>query len=180
MDVAAFLQRIESSAIASWIRDSLYAFPLIESSHVVGLTLVFGTIAIMDLRLLGVAWVERPFTKVKNDILKWTWLSFALTVTTGLLMFITNAMVYFNNTQFRSKMALIALSGINMLVFEFTSGRSMHHWTNDRTAPWAGRIAGALSLLMWIGVIFLGRWVGFTTTKTLSPTPDINLDNLFQ
>jgi hypothetical protein len=134
----------------------------------------------MDLRLLGVAWAERPFTKVKNDILKWTWLAFALTVTTGVLMFITNAAVYFSNLQFRSKMALIALSGINMLVFEFTSGRSLEHWNNKRSAPLAGKIAGALSLALWIGVIFLGRWVGFTSTRNAGPAPDINLDNLFQ
>ena len=180
MDVAALLQQIKASGLATSIRDSLYAFPLIESTHVVGLTLVFGTIAIMDLRLLGMAWAERPFTTVKNDILKWTWLAFALTVTTGSLMFITNADVYFNNVEFRFKMALIALSGLNMLVFEFTAGRSMEKWSNDRTAPLAGKIAGALSLILWIGVIFLGRWVGFTSTGHLDAAPDINLDNLFQ
>ena len=180
MDVTTFLKQIEASGFATWIRDSLYAFPLIESCHVVGLTMVFGTIAIMDLRLLGIASVERPFTKVKNDILKWTWLAFALTVTTGLLMFITNAGVYFHNTQFRFKMALIALSGINMLVFALTAGRSVGRWSNDRIAPRAGRIAGALSLALWIGVIFLGRWVGFTSTRHLEPSQEINLDNIFQ
>jgi len=180
MDVASFLQRIETSAIASGIRDSLYAFPLIESFHVIGLTLVFGTIAILDLRLLGMASVERPFSRVKDDIMRWTWAAFAVTVTTGLLMFITNAGVYFNNPEFRWKMTLIALSGINMLVFEFTTGRHFRLWDTDRTAPVAGRIAGALSILLWIGVIFLGRWVGFTSTGNATPTPDINLDNIFQ
>jgi hypothetical protein len=95
-------------------------------------------------------------------------------------MFITNADVYFNNAQFRWKMGLIALSGINMIVFEFTTGRYAHRWDTDRTAPLAGRIAGALSILLWIGVIFLGRWVGFTSTGHVTPTPDLNLDNLFQ
>src|SRR4029453_12873206 len=83
MDIATFLQNIESSAFASGIRDSLYAFPLIESCHVIGLALVFGTIAILDLRLLGLASVERPFSRVKDDIMKWTWVAFAATVTTG-------------------------------------------------------------------------------------------------
>src|SRR4029434_5102571 len=109
-------------------RDSLYAFPLIESCHVIGLTLVFGTIAILDLRLLGLASVERPFSRVKDDIMKWTWVAFSATVTTGLLMVITNGDVYFNNAQFRWKMGLIALSGINMIVFEFTTGRYAHRW----------------------------------------------------
>src|SRR5262245_15538971 len=155
MDVASLLQRIEASALASGIRDSLYAFPLIESFHVIGLTLVFGTIAILDLRLLGIASADRPFSRVKHDIMRWTWVAFAATVTTGLLMFITNAGVYFNNPEFRWKLALIALSGLNMLVFEFTTGRYSHRWDTDRTAPLAGRIAGALSIMLWIGVIFL-------------------------
>jgi hypothetical protein len=180
MDVSAILKTLASSGLASWIRDSLYAFPLIESFHVVGLTMVFGTIAIVDLRLLGLAWTYRPFTRITRDVVKWTWVAFALTVITGLLMFITNAEVYFNNFQFRSKMVLIALSGINMLVFELTSGRAVHLWDNDEAAPPAGRLAGALSLLLWIGVIFLGRWIGFTTTGHITPDTEINLDDLFK
>ena len=114
MDIAALLKSIQSSGLASWIRDSLYAFPLIESFHVIGLAMVFGTIAIVDLRLLGLAWGKRPFSKVTQDIMKWTWVAFALTVTTGLLMFITNAGVYYNNFYFRSKMAMLLLAGIQV------------------------------------------------------------------
>ena len=180
MDITAILKSVESSGLAAWIRDSLYAFPLIESFHVVGLTMVFGTIAIIDLRLLGLSWTYRPFTKITRDIVKWTWFAFALTVTTGLLMFITNAGVYFNNFQFRSKMVLIALSGLNMLVFELTAGRVVHRWDTDKAAPPAGRLAGALSLVLWISIIFLGRWIGFTTTGHATPDTEINLDDLFK
>src|SRR5258706_5793702 len=109
MSVAEFIASLQASGLANRIRDSLYLFPLIESSHVIGLTLVFGTIAIIDLRLLGIASTRRPFTRIANDILKWTWIAFALTVTTGLLMFITNADVYYHNFFFRSKMAMLAL-----------------------------------------------------------------------
>ena len=94
------------------------------SFHVIGLAMVFGTIAIVDLRLLGLASAHRPFTKVA-EVLKWTWVAFGLTITTGLLMFITNATVYFQNVHFRWKMVLIALSGLNMLVFELTCGRNV-------------------------------------------------------
>ena len=180
MDVAAVLQKIEASTLAAWIRDSLYAFPLIESVHVIGLTLVFGTIAIMDLRLLGVASARRPFTRVKRDIMTWTWIAFPITVTTGLLMFITNASVYYDNFQFRAKMGLILLSGINMLAFELGPGRRAHRWDDSPSAPSSAKLAGALSLLLWIGVIFFGRWVGFTSTRHVNPAPDINLDDLFK
>ena len=158
MDIAALLASLEASTLANQIRNSLYLFPLIESSHVIGLTMVFGMIAIIDLRLLGVASTRRPFMRVASDVMKWIWAAFALTAVTGMLMFITNAGVYYHNFNFRSKMALLALAGINMLVFELTAGRTVHRWDKDAAAPLAGRATAALSLVLWIGVIFMGRW----------------------
>src|SRR5216683_3710307 len=115
MDVAALLNSLQASGLATRIRDSVYLFPLIESTHVFGLALVFGTIAIIDLRLLGIASTQRSFQRMASDILKWTWAAFALTALTGTLMFITNALVYYHNFFFRTKMLLLVFSGINML-----------------------------------------------------------------
>src|SRR5438034_2394271 len=179
MSITDFLAFLEASGLATKIRNSLYLFPLIESSHVIGLTMVFGTIAIIDLRLLGIASTRRPFTKIAADLLKWTWAAFALTVTTGLLMFITNAGVYYHSFYFRSKMALLALAGINMLIFELTAARSIQRWDKDTAAPLAGRTVAALSLLFWISIIFAGRWIGFTTTRAASTAdPGVNIEEL--
>ena len=180
MGIQELLASLEASSIATRIRESLYLFPLIESAHVLGLTMVFGTIAIIDLRLLGIASTRRPFSRVASDTMKWTWVAFALTVTTGLLMFMTNAGVYYHNFYFRSKMAMLALAGINVVIFELTAARSVHRWDKDAAAPLAGRTVAAVSLLIWIGVIFLGRWIGFSTTQTdLKTDTDINIDALF-
>src|SRR5437867_2290166 len=165
MSITDFLASLEASNLATTIRNSLYLFPLIESSHVIGLTMVFGTIAIIDLRLLGIASTRRPFSRIAADTMKWTWAAFALTVTTGLLMFITNAGVYYHNFYFRSKMAMLVLAGINVVIFERTTLRSVQRWDKDAAAPFAGRTVAAVSLLIWISVIFLGRWIGFTTTQ---------------
>lgn len=178
MDIAGLLASLESSRLATGIRNSLYLFPLIESMHVLGLTMVFGTIAIIDLRLLGLASTRRPFTTIAVDVLKWTWLAFAVTATTGLLMFITNAGSYYQNAYFRAKMALLVLSGLNVLAFELTARRSIHEWDRNRAAPAAGKTIAALSLVVWISVIFLGRWVGFTLTAPPAPGDEINLEEL--
>lgn len=179
MDLSALLAAAEASRLAASIRESLYFFPLIEALHVLGLTMVFGTIAIIDLRLLGFASTRRAFSKVAADVLKWTWVAFALTVTTGVLMFITNAAVYSGNRFFQVKLALIALSGINMLVFELTARRSIEQWDRQAAAPRAGKMVAAVSLTVWITVIFLGRWVGFTTTRAVAPAaPDIDIESL--
>jgi hypothetical protein len=178
MNIVQLLQSVESSGLAAWLRGSLYAFPLIESFHVIGLTMVFGTVAIIDLRLLGLASAGRPFATLARETIRWTWAAFALTATTGAMMFSTNALAYYQNLQFRLKMSLLVLAGINIVIFSITAGRRVDRWNADRAAPLSGKLAGALSLLLWIGVIFLGRWVGFTKVTDLAPDIDIliNLD----
>jgi hypothetical protein len=183
MDITVSLSWLEASALATRIRDSLYLFPFLESIHVIGLALVFGTIGVIDLRLLGAASTERPFKRMASDILKWTWGAFALTALTGSLMFITNAGVYYPNLYFRAKMVLLVLAAVNMLSFELTLGRSAHRWDKATAAPPAGRAVAVLSLVIWISVIFAGRLIGFTTSraKEVAPTPsDVNLEELFQ
>jgi hypothetical protein len=182
MDIPALLKSLESTGIATHIRTSSYIFPMIESTHVFGLAMVFGTIAIIDLRLLGIASTRRSFKQMASDILKWTWAAFALTAATGALMFITNAGVYYHNFFFRTKMLMLVLAGVNMLIFELTAGRTIHRWNNAPSAPLAGKAVAVLSLAIWISIIFLGRWIGFTTSRAavIEPPPaDINFDNLF-
>lgn len=171
MDIPAILKSLEMSGLAARIRDSLFLFPLIESTHVLGLAVVFGTIIIIDLRLLGIASTHRPFTRMASDILKWTWGAFLLTAATGALMFMTNAPVYYHNFYFRTKMLLLVLTGINLLMFDRTAGRKVNRWDMAASAPAAGRVAAVLSLAMWIGVIFMGRLIGFTTSRAAEVTP---------
>lgn len=181
MDIPSFVEWLQGTGLAARIRDSLFVFPLLESAHVIGLALVFGTIAVIDLRLLGVASTERSFRRMASDILKWTWAAFALTALTGSLMFITNAVVYFHNFYFRAKIVLLVLAGINILVFELTAGRTIHRWDRDPSAPAVGRAVATLSLVIWVAVIFAGRLIGFTTTRAslAEPAPvNVNFENL--
>lgn len=181
MDVNAMLEWLQATSVAVQIRDGLYTFPVLESIHVVGLALVFGTIAILDLRLLGVASLDRPVSRILGDLLKWTWAAFAVTAVTGGLMFMTNAVVYFNNTYFRAKMILLVLSAVNMAAFELTARKTIHQWDAARTTPRAAKIVATASLLIWVGVIVAGRVIGFTATRAQAPTesaPDVDFEDL--
>jgi uncharacterized protein DUF6644 len=171
LDVDGFLKTVEASSLATRIRDSLLLFPLIESTHVLGLALVFGTVLVVDLRLLGIASRQRPFQRMASDILKWTWAAFAITALTGLLMFTTNARVYYHNFYFRTKMLLLLLAGINMLAFELTAGRTIHRWDKNPAAPPIGKAAAILSIAMWVGIICMGRIIGFTTSREVVAPP---------
>lgn len=172
MNFDPLMQSLFDLGLSETLRQSLYAFPLIESVHVIAITLVFGTIVIVDLRLLGVASGHRPFTRLAPELLKWTWMAFALAAVTGSLMFISNAVVYFHSTPFRIKMVLMALAGINMAIFQVLTEKSVHLWDDRPVAPPAGRIAALLSLCLWIGVICAGRVIGFGLAgKTVAEPP---------
>ncbi len=99
MDVDGFLASLESLKLATGIRDSLYLFPLIESFHVLGLSVVFGSIVIVDPRLLGIASIRRSFTRVTSDILRWTWAAFGWTATTGIMIIFRGRWIGFNTSQ---------------------------------------------------------------------------------
>lgn len=176
----AWLQNLEETGLASSIRHSLYLFPVLESLHVMALSLVFGTVMIVDLRLLGVASVRRPFSRMAAELLRITWVAFALAAVTGALMFVTNARVYADNTSFRIKMVLLALAGLNMAVFHLTVGSTVTSWDKAVTAPRLGKLAAILSLTLWVAVICTGRVVGFTTTgahaRQAAP-PALNFDD---
>jgi hypothetical protein len=105
-----------------------------------------------------------------------------LTVATGLTMFTTNAGIYYHNPFFRIKMLLLLLAGVNMVAFEVTAGRTIHQWDKARSAPSPGKAVAVLSLTIWIGVIFMGRMIGFTTHpgKVLPPPPGVDFDNFLQ
>lgn len=181
MDVLPTLDWLQRTGLAVQIRDSLFAFPLLEAAHVIGLSIVFGTIAVVDLRLLGVASGHRPFRRLAADTLKWTWAAFALTALTGVLMFSTNATVYFHNTYFRAKVLLLVLAALNVLLFELTAGRTVQRWDQAPAAPPVGRAVATLSLVIWIGVIVTGRMIGFTATRAslAEPAPvDTNFEDL--
>ena len=182
MDISGLLKSIENTRIASSIRDSLFLFPGLEAIHVVGLALVFGMIVVIDFRLLGLASRHRRFRNLASDVLKWTWLAFGITFVSGALMFSTNAVVYFHNPVFRAKMIVLLLAGLNMAIFELTTGRSADRWDAAPSAPMAGKTAAVFSLILWVSIIFLGRWIGFSVARssTEAPVPaEINFDELF-
>jgi uncharacterized membrane protein len=179
MPIDAFLKSVEGTTFATTIRNSIWMFPILESIHVMSFTIVVGTIAIIDLRLLGLASTNRSFQRMSSEILKWTWAAFVVTVATGLMMFSTNARIYYHNPFFRAKMVLLVLAGLNMALFEFTDGRTVRSWDSSPSAPRVGKGVAVASLVLWVSIIFMGRIIGFTTHPgaVAPPAPGVNYDD---
>jgi hypothetical protein len=135
-------------------------FPAIESVHVIALALVFGSITLVDLRLLGLAQQRLSISYLSSQVIPWTWRAFILAAITGTLMFIGNASTYYGNIPFRIKMVLLVLVAVNMAIFQLSTFRNVAAWDTGRPAT-SAKVAGGISLVLWVGIIATGRWIGF-------------------
>jgi hypothetical protein len=174
MSTRAILESIQRSALAEWMRYSAAA-PVIESTHVVAAVLLFGTVLVVDLRLLGLADSRQAFTRISHETLPLTWLAFGISVITGWLMFTASAQTYFGNTAFQLKALALCGAGLNMALFQLVTARRIAAWDQGTPAPRAARVAGVLSVLLWAAVVLLGRWIGFTKGYDFTIPPGIGL-----
>jgi hypothetical protein len=161
MQLEPILQWLQATPIATAISENELLFPWIEAVHVLAITLVVGTIFIIDLRLIGVASRDRPAAQMMHDVLPLTWGAFVVAVLTGSLLFSSNATTYAHNFYFQCKMICLALAGVNMAVFHVL-GQHVGRWSEAGGTPLTAKTAGVFSLLLWVCVVAFGREIGFT------------------
>jgi Family of unknown function (DUF6644) len=150
-----FLEWLSTSALANAMNGPEWAFPVVETFHFIGFALLIGTIAIVDLRLLGLGLRREPVSQLAGDLAPWTLAGLVLMLTTGPAMFSADAVVYYFNPSFRLKMMCLLVA----IVYNFTIHRMV---TQSDVSPIAGKLAACLSLLLWTGVVAGGRMIAFT------------------
>jgi len=168
MSIVAIAKWLEGLALARFVAQAPWVFPTVETIHVVAIAMVVGSIAVVDLRLLGVSWTSRPVTEVAEEILPWTWGGFFIAVLAGALMFISAASKYVVDVPFQLKMLLLVCAGVNMLTFHHVTYRDVGVWNHGRT-PRTAKLAAGLSLAFWIAIVTCGRLVSFTTQDEFEP-----------
>lgn len=147
---------IEASALGQAMRESQWLFPAVKLVHLSGVALLFCSIAILDLRLLGLKRAV-PVRRLAARVLPWTAASFLLIVPSGLAMFAADAAAVIANPVFAAKIGLILAAGTNAAAFHAGAFRGAAGWDVGAAPPAAARAAGALSLALWISVIVCGR-----------------------
>jgi hypothetical protein len=161
MDLQPLWDWMERSPIGDWVASSPMGFPNVEVVHVIAICVVFGTVAMMDLRLLGIASKENRVTELSKDALTWTWGAFVIAALSGSAMWMSKAHVYMRDPWFYAKMILIGVAGANMLLFHLVTWRTIGQWDRGKP-PTAAKVAGFTSLGLWLIVIFCARMIGFT------------------
>ncbi|MGD2167346.1 MAG: hypothetical protein PVF63_04515 [Gammaproteobacteria bacterium] len=148
---------IEDSFLGEFMRAYWWTFPAAEALHFIGLCLLVGSLAIIDLRLLGFA-KSLPVRAI-HSLLLWTWIGFGINLATGILFIFTQASFYYPNTSFWIKMVLILLAGVNALWFQRAVNRDLENWADGADAPTQAKAIAGISLALWVAVIFFGRFI---------------------
>ena len=158
------LGALEASGLGQAMRQWLWLYPTVETVHIVGIALLFGSIAILDLRLLGVSRAI-PVRNLARHVLPWTAASFLLIVPSGLMMFVAHATDFISSPIFVVKMCLILAAGLNAALFHAIVYPSVEVWDSQEmrklAPPPSARVSAALSLLVWVCVIACGRLLAY-------------------
>jgi hypothetical protein len=159
-DAPAFCQWLEHTWIGGAVRESLWLFPAIETVHLLGMAAVLGTILVFDLRLLGWTMCRQRVSELGSRLIPWSWAAFAVQLVTGAILFSSEAVKLYGNPAFRLKLLLIVLAGAQFLIFSRTVYRGVAAWDQGAT-PVGAKTAGGISIVLWIGIVAAGRFIGF-------------------
>ena len=159
--ILAFCTWLQDTSIGTSIRESTLMFPILEGTHLLGLAFMMAPVLMYDLRLTGLLWRSDPVSKVKWQFLPITIAGAVLMVVTGALLFWSEPVKCYNSTYFRVKVVALFLATINVFVFHTTIDRTTAEWDMTLPPPVRARIAGFLSMVLWAGVIFAGRYTAY-------------------
>jgi hypothetical protein len=143
---------------------SNWLFPTVESFHIMGLVLVIGSIMWLDFRLLGFS-STKSVTKVSQDVMPFAWVGAIVSMSTGVILWTSEAAHLYINPAFQLKMLMILLIGVNATFFELVTRRNVKEWDINTGTPFAAKLAGLLSICLWMGVVVAGRWIAYAGSE---------------
>ena len=161
MSLLAFCEWLAATDGSTALRESLFMYPLVESTHVLFLLLFVGMTVVWDLRLLGVVLRDVPVTEMNDRILPWVRAGFVVMVVTGVLLFYAIPIRTYQSVWFRAKVIFLILAAINIWYFHARVYPQAATWGSNARLPLAARRAGLASLVLWGLIIIAGRFIAY-------------------
>jgi hypothetical protein len=161
MTILSFCQWLQKTSIGTAIRESVWQFGFIESVHILALVGVVGAAVVLDLRILGVGTTYRSVSQIAKQMIPVMLATFAVNAITGVLMFWSDPMRFYQSIAFWIKLGLLALAGLNALLFHLTTYRHLDEWGTERALPRQARISAISSLTLWVLIVFAGRGIAY-------------------
>ena len=173
----SLLHVVEWLASTSWsiaLHESLYLYPLVESTHVLTLTVFVGLTVMLDLRLLGLAMKQVPASEVIARLVPWAKAGFVIMSITGAAAFLRDpVMQTYQSIFFRAKVAMLILAGLNVWLFHSRVERRVADWDLTPSTPSAARVAAIVSLILWAGIVVAVRMIAYNWFElNIQPQPD--------
>ena len=161
MNLAAICQMIQDSDIGTSIRESTWTFPIIETTHVIGLSISVGLILLTDLRLTGSIFRKRAFSELWAQLKPLFTAGFIIMFITGILLFWSQAFKAYESIFFRIKILALIFAAVNAVAFEYTSRARIAEWDTAPVPPPQARLAGWASIFLWAVIITCGRTMAY-------------------
>jgi hypothetical protein len=159
------LEWLEALGWTTAIRESPWDYPLLETAHVASVVAFAGLVIMMDLRLIGVAFMHAPLAQIQRRLFSWQMAGFVPSMATGVLLFFVDPLRFYGNVFFWVKLVLLALAGLNALTFHLKTYRMAERWDEHPQAMGRARRAGVVSLLFWSATIVSGRLIAYNWFK---------------
>jgi Family of unknown function (DUF6644) len=161
-----FASWLDTTPIHAWARSITagtdeVALLAVQVTHVLTVCVIAGSAGIFSLRMMGVIAAGQPLAVVARRLLPWAWGAITLQILTGGFMVLDRPERAMDSLTFPYKMGFLILAIALTAAFGITLRRDPHYWDEDGNHRLAARVLGALSLLLWIGVIFGGRWIAY-------------------
>jgi hypothetical protein len=157
---AEWLLWLRNSVLAEAVRGWFWAYPFVKALHILGISLLVGSVAMFDLRLLETSHHVRVADMARH-LLPWSYASFGIALLSGFLLFATDAPAIALNPAFQLKLGLIVCAAMNAIVFHWRFYPSVRRWNQGVKTPWMVRAIAILSLLLWISVILCGCFIAY-------------------
>ena len=153
---------VASTSLSGWVTQGAWTWPILETLHFFGMTILMGALLVIDLRLIG--FFRRISFEATHKLLPYVFTGFGINLVTGILFYFGDPGRYTVNISFQIKMVLIILAGINAALFYVLIDKKMGTWSAHDNTPGDAKIIGAASLVLWFGVLIMGRMIPYLGT----------------
>lgn len=156
-----FLHWLDATQFSAVMRESVWAEPIVETIHVLTLTLFLGFVLLLDLRLLDLVLRRKKVSEMFEQFNPWLFRGFGIMLISGLLLFSADPVNFYSTLFFKLKMIMLVLAGLNVALYHATIGKQIAEWDQAPATPWKVKLAGGVSLLLWVAIVACGRGIAY-------------------
>lgn len=166
MSFIGLLQTIQDTEFSTSLRESVYMWGIVDGIHVIGMSLFLGILLFWELRLFNLGMRNATVSETWDRLSPLILAGFVVMVTTGILLFVSEPLRFWASILFRIKMVAMLVAGVNAAIFHYSIGRRLVDW-DHRPLPTSAHVVGAISVTLWVLILFCGRLIAYNWFKPL-------------